>query len=395
MINSFDQIKRVEDLYQLNTYAKLPISIERGEGVWVYDSDGNRYLDLYGGHAVALTGHCHPRVVSAVQEQVKKLIFYSNVVYSSVRAKASRELIEVAPKGMDKVFFCNSGAESNETALKVARRFTGKKTIVAMKGGFHGRTAGALSATSLGDYRKQFLPLLGGFRFITFGEENELKILENDDIAGVILEPIQSMAGVEMAQNGYYQKLRDICTERNIVLIFDEVQTGLGRTGSWFFGDGVGVVPDIITLAKGIGGGIPIGAVIIAGHITKTIGHGEHGSTFGGGPVACAALSASIGVIRDEKLVQNARMTGEYLKEKLRNIPIVKGVKGKGLLVGIEIEVGSTAKQVRDKLLRHGIITGSSLNTQVLRILAPLVLKKNEVDLFIRALEEQSLSGRK
>jgi acetylornithine/succinyldiaminopimelate/putrescine aminotransferase len=350
--NSFEQIRSVEDLYQLNTYAKLPISIERGEGVWVYDSDGNRYLDLYGGHAVALTGHCHPGVVNAVQEQVKKLIFYSNVVYSSVRAEASRALIEVAPRGMDKVFFCNSGAESNETALKVARRYTGRKAIVAMKGGFHGRTAGALSATSLGEYRKQFSPLLEGFRFISFGEEGELKTLQSDDIAGVILEPIQSMAGVETAQAGYYKKLRDICTDRGIVLIFDEVQTGLGRTGNWFFGDGVGVVPDIITLAKGIGGGIPIGAVVITGHIAKTIGLGEHGSTFGGGPVACAALSASIKVIQDENL-----------------------------------------EQVRDKLLRRGIITGSSLNPQVLRILAPLILEKNDVDLFIRVLEELSLSG--
>ncbi|KPJ83441.1 MAG: hypothetical protein AMS17_17550 [Spirochaetes bacterium DG_61] len=388
MNERFEEIRSIEDRYQLNTYAKLPIAIERGEGVWVYDTEGKKYLDLYGGHAVALTGHCHPRVVRAVQEQAGRLIFYSNVVYSSIRAEASRALIGVAPESMDRVFFCNSGAESNETAMKIARRYTGRTTIVAMEGGFHGRTTGALSATGLGNYRAQFSPLLPGYRFIPFGNESALNEALTDEVAGIILEPIQSMAGVEMADEAYYRRLRDICSERGIVLIFDEVQTGLGRTGSWFFGDGIGVIPDIITMAKGIGGGVPVGAVLLNAQISKTIGQGEHGSTFGGGPLASAAVHANIQVIREEKLVENARDMGMYIRESLRGIPLVTRVKGRGLLLGIEIREGKTAKEIRNGLLARRVITGTSADPQVLRVLAPITLTREHVDLFVHAMSE-------
>jgi predicted acetylornithine/succinylornithine family transaminase len=381
---TFEQVKDTENLYQLNTYKKLPISIEKGEGVWVYDSEGNKYLDLYGGHAVALTGHCHPAIVSAVKSQAAKLIFYSNVVYSSVRARASKAIIEIAPDGMDKVFFCNSGAEANETAMKIARRFTGKKKIIAMKNGFHGRTAGALGATGLGNYRAQFTPVIEDFIFADFGSIRSLEQSMNDDIAGVILEPIQSMAGVEMAEGDYYTKLRKFCSENGVILVFDEVQTGFGRTGSWFFGDHYGVSPDIITLAKGIGGGIPVGGVIIREEISKTIGHGEHGSTFGGGPIASAAVEANIRVIREENLVQNARETGEYLARRVSEIQMVKRVRGKGLLVGIELD--RDAGDVRNFLLERGIITGTSSLKNVLRLLPPIVVKRPEVDILVEAL---------
>jgi len=388
MKEDFKTIRSVEEKYQLNTYAKLPLSVERGEGVWVYDTAGRKYLDLYGGHAVALTGHCHPKIVNAIREQAGKLIFYSNVVYSSIRARASEALVEVAPESMDKVFFCNSGAESNETALKVARRFTGKKTIVAMEQGFHGRTSGALAATGLGNYRRQFTPLIEDFRFIQFGDEGVLDSALGSDVAGIILEPIQSMAGVRMATDRYYRRLREICTERGIVLIFDEVQTGLGRTGSWFFGDALGVVPDIITMAKGIGGGVPIGAVLLRDHISKTIGHGEHGATFGGGPLASAALLANIRVIQEENLVKNAANVGQYITERLATVTTVKEVRGRGLLLGLELSEGITAKEVRDGLLDRGIITGTSVDAHVLRILAPITLSRNDADMFIHELEK-------
>ena len=397
MTHTFEEIRRKEDLFQLNTYKKLPLSIERGEGVYVFDSEGRRYLDLYGGHAVALTGHCHPDIVRAVREQVGKLVFYSNVVYSSVRAEASEAIIRVAPAGMDKVFFCNSGAEANETAMKICRRFTGRTKIIAMEGGFHGRTVGALSATGLGDYRKQFSPLLKDFEFIEFGNIDALrkalgdsvsgrgsgKVADeiDDGVAGVILEPVQSMAGVEVADEDYYIELRKICSERKIVLIFDEVQTGFGRTGHWFFGDGIGVTPDLITLAKGIGGGVPVGGVIISEHISKTIGHGEHGSTFGGGPVACTAICANISVIQREKLVENARILGEYLRRELEKLSFVKRVKGKGLLLGVEIE--QEAGKLRDFLLDRKIITGTSSKKNVLRLLPPLTLTQRDADLFL------------
>jgi acetylornithine/N-succinyldiaminopimelate aminotransferase len=385
MAHSFELIKQKEEQFQLGTYKKLPISLERGEGVWVFDSQGKRYLDLYGGHAVAITGHCHPVIVKAVKEQIEKLIFYSNVVYSSVRAQASEAIISIAPQGMDKVFFCNSGAEANETAMKICRRFTGKSKIIAMEGGFHGRTAGALSATGLGDYRKQFSPLLEDYVFVEFGNIDALKDALDDDVAGVILEPVQSMAGVEVAEDAYYSELRKICFERGIVLIFDEVQTGFGRTGSWFFGDRIGVHPDIISLAKGIGAGIPVGGVIISRHISKTIGHGEHGSTFGGGPVACAAIIANISVIAEENLIDNAWNMGELIKRELSSIPFVRRVKGRGLLLGIEIT--TEAAKLRNFLIDRGIITGTSSKKDVLRLLPPITLETKHVEMFIEALK--------
>ncbi|MBN2322519.1 MAG: aminotransferase class III-fold pyridoxal phosphate-dependent enzyme [Spirochaetes bacterium] len=382
----FDEIKEMEEKYQLGTYRKLSLAVARGEGVYVWDTEGKRYLDLYGGHAVALVGHCHPRVVKAVSDQVKTLVFYSNVVYSEVRALASKAIVEVAPSSMDRVFFCNSGAEANETALKIARRFTGKTRVVAMKEGFHGRTIGALSATALGHYRSDFIPVLDAFDFIPFGDAGALESAVSDQTAAVMLEPVQSMAGVEIADDGYYKKLRRISSAHGALLIFDEIQTGFGRTGEWFFGDRIGVVPDLITLAKGIGGGLPLGAVLIDKRVSKTIGYGEHGSTFGGGPVAASALFATIQAIREDKLLENARDTGEYLKTELQKIGIVKAVKGRGLLLGIEIT--KKASDCRDRLLERGIITGTSAKPDVLRLLPPLVLTPDEAKPFIEALTE-------
>lgn len=379
-----EEIIKIEDTCQLNTYAKLPVAIERGEGAYVYDTDGKRYLDLYGGHAVALTGHCHPAVVGAVKAQADRLLFYSNVVYLPVRARASRAIVDVAPGKMDKVFFCNSGTEANETALKIARKFTGRTEIVAMEGGFHGRTIGALSATALGNYRKMFSPIVEGFSFIPFGEAKAVESAVTEKTAGVILEPIQSMAGVSIAPPEYYKKLRAICDDRGAVLVFDEVQTAPGRSGSWFFGDMWGVVPDLITTAKGIAGGIPMGAVLIARHISETIHHGEHGSTFGGGPVACAALEANIDVIKKEGLVENAARVGEYIRREGEKLSGIRGVKGRGLLLGIELE--RDAKEVRDLLLAKGIITGTSARKNVLRLLPPLVIQQREADILLDAL---------
>ncbi len=386
---NFEEIKNMEDQYQLNTYKKLPLAVERGEGVYVYDTNNKKYLDLYGGHAVALIGHSHPRVVNAISEQAKRLIFYSNVVYLEIRAKASKAIINVAPSDMTKVFFCNSGTEANETAMKIARKFTGKQTIIAMKNSFHGRTIGSLSATSLGNYRKQFSPLIEAFKFVQFGNINEIESALDDDTAGVILEPIQSMAGVEIADEQYYKTLRDICTDRGIVLIFDEVQTAFGRTGSWFFGDKIGVIPDIITTAKGIGGGIPIGAVLINEDISKTIKQGEHGSTFGGGPIAAAALLANIEVIRENNLVYNAEKVGNYIFDNLKDIPVVKDVKGRGLLIGIELN--DDAVKVRDFLIGRGIITGTSAKKNTLRLLPPITLKENDLRIFFESLKEYKM----
>jgi acetylornithine/succinyldiaminopimelate/putrescine aminotransferase len=285
---------------------------------------------------------------------------------------------------MNRVFFCNSGAEANEAALKIARKFSSKKVVIAMKGGFHGRTIGALSATGLGSYRNQFSPVLDCYRFAEFGSISSLERELGNDAGAVIIEPVQSMAGVEMASDAYYQSLRELCTKRGIILIFDEIQSGFGRTGSWFFGDRIGVAPDIITLAKGIGGGVPIGAVLISDKISKTIEYGEHGTTFGGGPVAARALSATIEVIKKQDLVKNAQNVGEFITKELEKVSVVKEVHGRGLLLGIEVD--GDASHLRDFLMEHGIITGTSKKKSVLRLLPPLILTVKDARLFIDAM---------
>src|SRR5678816_252629 len=242
-------VANTEDQFQLATYKKMPIAAERGEGVWIYTTDRHKYLDLYGGHAVAGTGHCHPHVVHALRRQAGELLFYSNLVYSSARARAAEKLVSIAPSNLTKCFFCNSGTEANENAMRMARMATGREKIITFSGGFHGRTADSISATFLGKYRELGKPNVPGHLEAEFGNVESVRALADDDTAAIMLEPIQSMAGVRMAQPEFYVALRRLCDERGIVLIYDEVQTGVGRTGQWFFAGRDGVVPDIVTLA--------------------------------------------------------------------------------------------------------------------------------------------------
>jgi acetylornithine aminotransferase/acetylornithine/N-succinyldiaminopimelate aminotransferase len=261
-----DNIVAIEEQYQVATYKKMPVVAERGEGVWLFTSDGERYLDLYGGHAVAGTGHCHPHVVSAIKNQADRLLFYSNLVYSEARARAAEKLVSIAPESLTKAFFCNSGTEANENAMRMARMATGREQVITFGGGFHGRTADAISATFLGKYREIGKPNVPGHLKAEFGDIENVRGLADESVAAIMLEPIQSMAGVRMAGSEYYQALRELCDQRGIVLIYDEVQTGVGRTGEWFFAGsdaGDGVVPDIVTLAKALGSGIPVGACLV------------------------------------------------------------------------------------------------------------------------------------
>src|SRR5215216_8094548 len=242
--STLHDITASENHFQLATYKKMPIAAERGEGVWVYTSDGDKYLDLYGGHAVAGTGHCHPHVVNAIRKQAGELLFYSNLVYSSARARAAEKLVSIAPAALTKTFFCNSGTEANENAMRMARMSTGREKIITFSGGFHGRTADAISATFLGKYREIGKPNVPGHLEVEFGNIDSVRELAGETVAAIMLEPIQSMAGVRMAQPDFYRALRALCDERGIVLIYDEVQTGVGRTGEWFFAGSDGVVPD-------------------------------------------------------------------------------------------------------------------------------------------------------
>src|ERR1051325_7246503 len=270
-----------EDHFQLATYKKMPIAAERGDGVWIYTSDGEKYLDLYGGHAVAGTGHCHPHVVEAIRKQTGNLIFYSNLVYSSARAHAAEKLVSIAPDALTKTFFCNSGTEANVNAMRMARMFTGREKIITFSGGFHGRTADAISATFLGKYREIGKPNVPGHLEAEFGNIDSVHELADETVAAIMLEPIQSMAGVRMAHPDFYRSLRTLCDERGIVLIYDEVQTGVGRTGEWFFAGsaaGGGVVPDVVTLAKALGSGVPVGACLVRKAIASHIRSEENTS---------------------------------------------------------------------------------------------------------------------
>jgi acetylornithine aminotransferase/acetylornithine/N-succinyldiaminopimelate aminotransferase len=383
-----------EEQYQLATYKKMPVVAERGEGVWVYTSGGDRYLDLYGGHAVCATGHCHPAIVAAIREQSAKLLFYSNLVYSEARARAAEKLVSIAPASLTKAFFCNSGTEANENAMRMARMATGRQNIVTFSGGFHGRTADAISATFLGKYREIGKPNVPGHLQAEFGDLDSVSAVADESVAAIMLEPIQSMAGVRMAGSEFYQALREVCDERGIVLIYDEVQTGVGRTGDWFFAGsqaGNGVVPDIITLAKALGSGIPVGACLVTEKIASHIKENDLGTTFGGGMIAMAAVTATLEAIENDGMLANVREVEGYLRERLKEIEQVVGVHGRGFLLGLEF--ADKAKPIHEALLERKIITGTSSDAKVLRLLPPLCLGKEEVDLFVDALGEIVLAA--
>jgi acetylornithine aminotransferase/acetylornithine/N-succinyldiaminopimelate aminotransferase len=376
-----------EEQFQVATYKKMPLAAERGDGVWIYTSDGERYLDLYGGHAVAGTGHCHPHVVKAIRDQAEQLLFYSNLVYSSARARAAEKLVSVAPASLTKAFFCNSGTEANENAMRMARMATGREQIITFSGGFHGRTADAISATFLGKYREIGKPNVPGHLQAEFGDIEAVRALADESVAAIMLEPIQSMAGVRVAEPHFYRALRELCDERGIVLIYDEVQTGVGRTGDWFFAGsaaGDGVVPDVISLAKALGSGVPVGACLVTEGIASHIKENDLGTTFGGGMLAMAAVTATIEAIEADRMLENAQRVEAYLRARLREVEPVVAVHGRGFLLGIEF--AEKAAAVHKQLLEHKIITGTSSNPHVLRLLPPLCLQEPEVDLLVSAL---------
>ena len=364
----------------LKTYKTIPLTLDRGEDVWITDAAGKKYLDLYAGHAVCSTGHSHPHVVKAVQEQAAKLLFYSNVADHPLREQASGLLLKHAP-GFAAVLFANSGAEANENALKMGRRHTGRSDVVSMVGGFHGRSAGAVSVTGIQKYRDQSEPLVPGVTFVPFGELPKL----TDRTAAVILEPIQSMAGVKTAPPEFFKGLRERCTKNGTVLIYDEIQTGIGRTGTMFFSGRHGVTPDLITLAKALGSGIPVSAVLTSKAIADKVRVGEYGATFGGGPVAVAAVKATLEVV--EGLLPNVVEVGRYLAKRLERVEGVKEVRGLGFLLGVKIDGDAGALQ--KALLAKGFITGTAGEPGVLRLLPPLTLTHVHVDSFLKAISDE------
>ncbi|MBA4184368.1 MAG: aminotransferase class III-fold pyridoxal phosphate-dependent enzyme [Acidobacteria bacterium] len=386
---NFEEIEKLEEQFQLATYAKMNIAVERGKGAWVWTSEGEKYLDLYGGHAVCATGHAHPHVVKALKSQAEKVLFYSNLVYSDVRAKAAEKLISIAPKNLTKAFFCNSGTEANENAMRMARMATKREKIITFSNGFHGRTADAISATFLGKYRELGKPNVPHHICAEFGNIESVRELADKETAAIMLEPIQSMAGVVEAKPEFFRELREVCDEHGIVLIFDEVQTGIGRTGNWFFSGSEfadSVKADIITLAKSLGSGVPVGACLVNEKVSAKIKINDLGTTFGGGMLAMAAVLATLEAIEQDGMIENAEAVENYLREQLKEIPNVARLRGKGCLLGIEFD--EPCAPIHEKLFENKIITGTSSNPNVLRLLPPLCVKKEEIDLLIEILRK-------
>ena len=372
----------LEDAVTLPTYTKPPVALVRGEGTHVWDADGTEYLDFYGGHCVALLGHCPPRVVEAIREQAGELLFYSNAVYSPVRARAAQALTDLAPDGLDRVFWCNSGTEANETALKLARSVTGRSRVVAFGGGFHGRTLGALATTWGDKYHAPYRAVLPETTWVPFGWEGAVEeALAEQDVAALILEPMQSMAGVTEARPEFYRALREICDRTGTVLIFDEVQTGVGRTGAFTYGEHVGVTPDLVTLAKSLGAGVPVGAVLVSDAIAETVQPGDQGTTFGGGMLAMAAVEATLSQLVDDGLMARAVEIFDRLSSGLARLGGVVGVRGRGCLIGVTLD--REARPVVDALREAGVIVGTSGEPHTLRLMPPLTTPDADMDDFL------------
>ncbi len=387
---NFEAIKNIEDQFQVPTYKKMNIAVKSGSGSWIETADGERYLDLYGGHAVCATGHCHPKVVAAIKEQAGQLLFYSNLVYSETRAKAAEKLASVAPKGLQKIFFCNSGTEANENAMRIARLTTSRENVVSFGGGFHGRTADSISSTFLGKYRALGRPNVPGHIEAKFGDIESVRAALDETIAAVLIEPIQSMNGIVEADPEFFIDLRKACDEAGALLIFDEVQTGVGRTGDWFFGGSRAagsVVPDIISLAKSLGSGVPVGACLINEELSQKINLNDLGTTFGGGMLAMAAIAATIDAIESDEMVATAKVAETYLRISLKDHPAIRSIRGKGCLLGIEFD-GPCAEYHAWLLAKH-IITGTSSDPNVLRLLPPLNVSVDELELLVNALWEK------
>ena len=384
---NFEEIKNIEDTFQVETYAKMGIAVERGSGAWIWTSEEEKFLDLYGGHAVCATGHSHPHVVKAIKEQAEKVLFYSNLVYSGVRATAAEKLVSVAPATLKKAFFCNSGTEANENAMRMARMATGRERVISFTGGFHGRTADSISATFLGKYREIGRPNVPGHKSAVFADIESVKAVADEQTAAIMLEPIQSMAGVTEAYPSFFRDLRNLCDDLGILLIFDEVQTGIGRTGNWFFGGSEladGVEPDIITLAKSLGSGVPVGACLVSDRVSRNIKLNDLGTTFGGGMLAMAAVVATLEAIESDDMIKNAKTVEHHLRDSLSGVPDVVAIHGKGCLLGIEFD--GPCSQVHKKLLAKNIITGTSSNPNVLRLLPPMCVSIDEINMMVEVL---------
>ncbi len=370
----------------LPVYAQMPVRPVLGRGSWLTDEAGEQWLDAYGGHAVASTGHSHPDVVRAIAEQAGKLLFYSAAVPLALREQLAERLASLCPEPLGKVFLCNSGAEANENALALARKRTGRRNVVSVKGGWHGRTPGVLACTDGARYEE--MAKRSGIPLSTRVEFNDIGGLEavvDRSVAAVIVEPVQGIQGARDCSPGFLRAAREICSAAGVALIFDEIQCGTGRCGAFTAAESYGVVPDALKMAKGLAAGLPAAATVIVPWLAEGLTIGDLGSTFGGGPVICAAALANLDVIERERLVENAVDVGGYLTRRALELG-VSGVQGRGLLIGLRL--ARPAAEIQKALFAHRIITGTSADPNVLRLMPPLSFSRSEADLVLDAMAQ-------
>lgn len=378
--------------YVMQTYKRQPLVLVSGKGMVVKDSGGKEYLDFVGGIAVCALGHCHPALVKAIGVQAKKLMHVSNLYYIQSQAELAALLARVAPHGVDKFFFCNSGGEANEGAFKLAVKHTKRERIIVMEGSFHGRTAATVGATWKAAYREPFGALIPKiFDFVPFNDLGAVERAMSDNTAAVVVEPIQGEGGVNVPSDDYLPGLRKLCDERGALLVCDEVQTGMGRTGKWFACEQWGVTPDIMTMAKALGGGFPIGCLGAKSEVAQSFSPGNHASTFGGNPLACAAAKAVVQTMMRQKLPQRAAKTGAYFKKRLQELAekhdCVRDVRGLGLLLGMELSSKELADEAVVKARERGFLINATADT-VLRFVPPLVVERRHIDRLIKVLDK-------
>jgi acetylornithine/N-succinyldiaminopimelate aminotransferase len=388
-----DQILALDRDYVMGTYARQPVVFVRGEGAKLWDSEGREYLDFLAGIAVVGVGHCHPHVASAIAAQAQTLMHVSNLFHNSLQAKLAERLCRLT--GMERAFFCNSGAEANEAALKIARKWGKKKRgadcfeIITFEGSFHGRTMGTVTATAQPKYQTPFAPLVPGFHYAAMNNLPALDSMISEKTCAVMIEPIQGESGIKLASPEFLAGVRALCDKSEVLLILDEVQCGMGRTGYFLASQGMGVQGDLVTMAKGIADGFPMGACLARGEAAATLVPGDHGSTFAGQPLACAASLATLDVLEDERLMENAVEVGAYFLSGLqtlqRELPSrIREVRGRGLMIGVELSVPE-AKTVLRRLMDSGIVANAVGDT-VLRFLPPLIVTKSDCDRVVEAL---------
>ncbi|MDD5568460.1 MAG: aspartate aminotransferase family protein [Candidatus Omnitrophica bacterium] len=383
-----EEIFQAYNDYIMPTYTKVPLVFVKGKGSKLWDIHNKAYLDFFPGWGVGSLGHCHPKVMQAVRDQVSKLIFIPNNYYHIPQAKLAREIVYWSYPA--KVFFCNSGAEANEGAFKLARKFgQGRYEIITFENSFHGRTLAAVAATGQKKYQEGFSPMPEGFKAVKFNDIAAVENAVNDKTVAIMLELVQGEGGINVAGKDFVLALKKICSEKKLLLIVDEVQTGIGRTGKLFAYQHYGVTPDIMTLAKALGGGLPIGAMVVRKEIADTLGPGMHASTFGGGPVISRAALAVLKAIQEEKVLKNVNLMGEYLVAKLDALKgrcsVVKEVRGLGLMVGLELNI--EGKAIVDKCIKKGLLVNCT-HAKVLRLMPALNVSKKEIDKAIAILNE-------